>query len=429
MTDYDILRPWNTLDPWQTEYINSTDTNCLCLCARQVGKSVACAIKMGKLAATKPNQSILIIAYTENQAYSLFFKCLMYLEACYPEMICKGSKKPTKHIIHIRNGSKIYCYAAGEQGTSCRGMTLTHLVIDEAASMSPQVAEALFPATSVVGGKIDLLSTPRGKGDDNFFYKCSLRADFKKFYVSAWDCPRHDKKFLETQQANMTKLAFAQEYEARFLDELKRVFSSELIERACRLKRPENIPPGNIYIGLDTARMGEDLSVFSVIVKHGKDKFHQIESIVTKQTRLTDTLQKLVELNAKYKPVKIYIDDGGCGSGILDFGLKIDALKRKLVPINNASRSLDKDESHNKKILKEDLYNNLILNLEQGYLALLEDDDIKHSLACMQYEYVTKEGEKTSLRIYGSGGFDHHAESLTRSAWGIRDKWLGIWVR
>ena len=93
MVIYNIFEPWKTLDPWQIKYIE-TEGNCHLLCGRQSGKSVAASIKFGKRAATKKNKRILMIAFTENQAYGLFLKTLMYLEAVYPKMIKRGTNNP-----------------------------------------------------------------------------------------------------------------------------------------------------------------------------------------------------------------------------------------------------------------------------------------------------------------------------------------------
>ena len=132
MVEYDIFRPWLTLDPWQKKYIE-TDGHCFLLCGRQSGKTTAMSIKFGRKAATKDKRIILMIAETEKQAYNLFFKTLMYLEAEYPRQIKRGKNGPTKHLINLKNGSIIMCYAAGLDGSGLRTFTLTDLVIDEAA--------------------------------------------------------------------------------------------------------------------------------------------------------------------------------------------------------------------------------------------------------------------------------------------------------
>ena len=204
---YDIFKPWLTLDPWQKEYIKQTG-NCFLLCGRQSGKSAAASIKFGTRAATIPKSIILMIAYTEKQAYPLFLKTLMFLEAKYKHMIAKPA--PTKHIINLKNGSVIMCYAAGLTGEGLAGYTVTDLVIDEAAPMAREVFIKVTPMLSVTGGSLDILSTPRGK--EGYFYECSdhpdlgdrIKPNFTRFYVSAETCPRHSKEFLENEKAGMS---------------------------------------------------------------------------------------------------------------------------------------------------------------------------------------------------------------------------------
>ena len=425
---YDIHQPWKTLDPWQKKYIE-TEGNCFLLCGRQVGKTTAMSIKFGNRALKKPKSIILMIAFTERQAYNLFFKTLMYLRAVAPNQIKTGKDKPTKHEINLKNGSIIMCYAAGLAGEGIRTYTVTDLVIDEAAPMAREVFIAVTPMISDTGGTIDMSSTPRGK--EGYFYECSKREDFTHFYVSAEDCPRHKKEFLESEKKNMSKLEYAQEYLAAFLDDLKRVFSDELLKRVCILKRPERINSKyRHYLGIDIARMGEDEGTFEIIRKTDQRKYEQVENIVTKKKLTTETEKKIIELDNQYDFIEIDLDAGAgtLGVSVLDHLLEEDQVKRKVVAINNRARSLDRDETSHLRLMKEDLYNNLLRMLESGELLLLDDDEIWASLASIQYEYVVKMGQPTKLRIFGS--YAHIAEGLIRAAWAAsKDKSLNIWIK
>ena len=82
MVDYDLNRPWLSLDDWQTRYVN-TEGNCFVCCGRQSGKTAAVSVKFGEKAVKNAKQTILMIALTEKQAYNLFFKTLMYLQELY----------------------------------------------------------------------------------------------------------------------------------------------------------------------------------------------------------------------------------------------------------------------------------------------------------------------------------------------------------
>ena len=423
---YDIWRPWLTLDPWQEKYIN-TENNCFLLTGRQSGKSAAASIKFGKRAATKPNSVILMIAYTEKQAYALFFKTLMYIEAVYPKLILrKDGKRPTKHVIHLKNGSIIKCYAAGISGDGLRGETITDLVIDEAAPMDMDVFQAISPMISITGGTMDVISTPRGK--EGFFYDCSLREDFTKFYVSAEDCPRHTKEFLESERSWMTELMYAQEYLAMFLDELKRVFSDEWVKNTCSLPVPETVgrfcssshAGRDYFLGIDIARMGKDDSAFEGLDGTDPNNVSQVSHEITKRTLITETTRKVIRLNEQWDYNKIGLDDGGMGVGVLDPLLENEDTKRKVIGLNNAKRDIDAEEGHT-RLLKEDMYVNLLVMGEKNKVKLFKNDEIIASLKSIQWEFTNNK-----TKIHGSDS--HIAEALIRALWLIKTKGLRCFI-
>jgi len=414
---YDIDKPWLTLDPWQEKYIN-TEGNCFLLCGRQSGKTAAMSIKFGKRAATRPNSKILMIAYTEKQAYNLFFKTLMYLEAKHQKLICRGKDKPTQHEISLTNGSQIMCYACGLKGEGIRTFTVTDLVIDEAAPMAREVFVSTMPMLSVTKGTLDISSTPRGKA--GFFYDCSKRDDFTKFYVSAENCPRHTKEFLKSQSEVMTKLEFAQEYLAKFLDELRQFFPDELISRVMLRKRSDLHPIGKNYLGVDIARKGKDESVFLSLTKR-QDRLFQIDMNITKNTFLTESVQRIKNLNKRYDYRRMYIDTTGMGFGVFDPLLDDNETKRKVVSIENDYRSLDYEKGGTKKkVAKEDLYNNLLNLMENNRIELFNEPEISLSLKSVQYEY-----SDGNLKIFGD--YTHIVEALVRAAWCVKDKSLNIY--
>ena len=354
------------------------------LIGRQSEKTAAMCIKFGKRAAENPKRIIGMFAYTEKQAFNLFFKTLMYLKAKHPKLlITKGKDKPTKHVIHLTNGSIIMCYAVGLTGEGIRTFTLTDLVIDEAAPMAREVFIALRPMLSVTQGHLDISSTPRGKhdkeGNEKYFYSCSKDDKFKKFYISAEDCPRHSKKFLEEEKERMTKLEYAQEYLAKFLDEIRQFFPNELIKDSCILS--ENQAHGGPYfLGVDIARMGKDESTFEILEENG-NIINQIENITTKKTKLTDTTNKILELDTKFNFGRkaIGIDDAGLGAGVYDFLLNNNQVRRKIVGLNNARKSIDRN-NRKKTLMKEDMYIYLKILMEKKKIQILDDNNVKESL-------------------------------------------------
>jgi len=426
---YNINRPWKTLDEWQKEYIFNThpEENCFLLCGRQVGKTTAMSIKCVELCINhfKKGEYILICSITEKQGYHMLAKCLAYAQEKYGKFIKKGKDRPTMHKLNFKNGTGILSYAAGETGEGLRGYTIKKLMIDEGARMREEFFIAVMPMISVIKGSMDIASTPAGKrhkdGTEKFFYKCSLDDKYKKFYVSAEDCPRHSKEFLQLQKESLSKLAYAQEYLAIFTDELKRLFEDELINKCCILKREEYISRSSkFYIGVDVAGFGKDECTFEVLERKPNDLIYQRENIVEKRNYTTDTSKKIIYLNEIYNFKKIGIDDAGVGFGVYSELMNEDKTKRKTEALNNLSRPINKDGTKSKKILKEEMYLNLLTLMENSKIKLLDDDELKASLSSMQYDEDGK--------IFGF--YSHISEGLIRSAWlAEKDKSLKIFIR
>ena len=297
-------------------------------------------------------------------------------------------------------------------------------MVDEGSRMKETYFTSATPTLSVTHGSMDIASTPAGTknkyGEETFFYKCSKNPNFKKFYISYQDCPRHDPIFLEKERQRMTKLQFSQEYEAKFLDELLQFFPDELITKVMTRKRTDPHPEGNVFCGVDVARKGKDDTVIISVIK-SDDKIYQIDMEITNNTYLTETVKRIQNLNARYDYKKIYIDTTGMGFGVFDPLLDDDDTKRKVVSVENDYRKLSSDdEGMRKKIAKEDLYNNLLNLMEKGKIELFDEKEVENSLKSIQYEYLDG-----NLIIWGSNS--HIAESLIRAAWCSKDKSLNIY--
>ncbi|KKL06890.1 hypothetical protein LCGC14_2591500, partial [marine sediment metagenome] len=359
------------------------------------------------------------------QAYHMLAKALVYAKEKYPKsVIWKGDKKPTKHRVMFKNGTGILCYAAGETGEGLRGFTIKKLMSDEGSRMSEEYFIAVSPMMSVIGGSRDIASTPAGKlhsdGSEKYFYKCSKDKEFKRFYVSAEDCPRHKSEFLSSEKERLSKLAYAQEYLAIFTDELKRLFSPELIAEICVLEQSDHInKSGRYYLGVDVAGLGEDECSYEVLEIMNSKMIEQRANFTEKRNLTVDTSREIFSMNQTFNFKKIGVDDAGVGFGVWSELMTDDRTKRKTEALNNASRIIDKDGLRHKKILKEEMYINLQILMETNQIKLLNNDEVKASLASIQHD----EG-----RIFGSNS--HITEGIIRAAWlAEKEKGLNIFAR
>ena len=429
------------LDPWQKDFLAWEGDKILCT-GRQVGKSVICGMDAGEYAVRHPRQTTLIIAPTERQAFALFDKTLRYLSDNYINKICTGKDRPIKSRIKLTNGHIIWCLPTGLSGIGIRFLTIHRLYIDEASRVEDEVFDACTPMLLTTAGDTIMLSTPAGCQGE--YYRTWINKDgaydsFKRFSIESETCIRQreicktwtevqrDKALvkIEQERSRKTKAVFMQEYLGRFVDSLLKFFPEKLVKLAMILERPTVTSPYrrmDTYLGVDVAAHGNDETVLFSLARQG-DSLLQFDMEITRKTRITDTIRAILHANGRYDYKKIYIDSGGLGVGVSDPLLEHEDTRRKVVEINNASRSIDFDTNQRKRLLKEDLYANLLRLFEQQKIKLFKDPEIYQSLRSVQYENLSGGG----IKLFGD--YTHITEALIRAAWCMKDKTLNIWCR
>ena len=407
------------LDKWQEEVMKTKGNICL-RSGRQVGKSTIISIKAAEYAMSNPKKSVMVIASVDRQSLLLFEKILAQIYTTNKGIIKAGKNRPTKHKIQLKNGSVIHSLPTGESGYGIRGFTIDLLIADEADYINEDVWKAVTPMLAITRGSIWVLSTPKKK--DGFFHRCFSDENYTSFHISSEDCPRKDQPFLDAEKEWMTKSQYAQEYLGNFAENLLQFFSDDLIRTTCTLSKSNSHSKRDYFLGVDIARMGEDESTFEILDGTSKDYIIQVENIVTTKTMTTQTTREIISLEKKWDLKQIGIDDAGMGAGVLDQLLETDETKRKVIGINNAQKSIDNEEGK-KKLIKEDLYNNLLRLMELKKIKLLDDDEIALSLRSIQGEYNKTTGK---LKIWGTKA--HITEGIIRAAWLIKTKTLNPYI-
>lgn len=449
MRDFELI-----YDKWQLDFIDTKGDKILCS-GRQVGKTEACAKDAGDYAINNPeSHPIVMIAPTERQAYGLFVKTLNYLARNYPkQLMIKGDGRPTKTRMCLKDpknfkkiGVEIYCLPVGKDGLGVRFLTIGRLYKDECSRIPEAVHEAIDPALLTTGGDEILLSTPFGA--QGTFYEIWINKDgaydsFSRFSITSekvmaerpfsecWTEKKREKALNKLNQAKSrwSKRRYAQEYLGEFVEGLHRWFSDELIDKCCVLKRRSSILRDRKYVmGNDIARMGEDEGTFEILDYTDIEAIEQVENVVTQKKYTTETEDRIVQFTLQYNLKMIYIDAGAgtLGVSVLDHLQNHPTTRNKIIAINNAQRIIDKQNDSKTKVLKQDLYDNLRALMERGQIKLLDDEDLRASLMCIQYEYIMKDDSPTRLKIFGT--YSHIAEGLIRAAWCSKSKHLNLWA-
>ena len=415
--NYNLLKPWETPDPWQIKLKNSKK-DCTVVSGRQCGKTAGISITIGDEAVDIPNSYILIGAYIIDQSEHLFWKVRDYIYEKYPNQI-KGN--PTLHFMELKNGSKIICKAIGDTGAGMRGPTVTLLVLDEAAFIPDRAWIAIEPVISVSRGRTILAST--GQCKKGFFYKSTLNPDIEQFHVSARDCPRHSKEFLDKKEAELSPVAFAQEYLGEFLDDYNRKFTDEWIEKVCTIDKKELIlEKSNNVLGIDVGEgVGLGETTFEGFNATNKKNVYQNLHIFSNTIKGPEIERQIETLKIKYNYGRktIGFDSRGVGSGSFAYMLENLKLKNCIVALDNATRPIG-TEDEKTKLLKEYMYDVVEEMGWRGELHCFNKGSIKQSFQSIQVTIKSK-GE----RAY-SGSYDHIVEGIIRAVWMAKNKGLNI---
>ena len=440
-------------DEWQKEIINHKGSVTL-RSGRQVGKSTTVGRRCAKLMLEYPNTNSLIIAPSQRQSSQLFIKTMSWLFDEHHKKIIEAGEykqdptlsmrrnielerlwdyekgifeeKPTKTTVKLKNGSICYSLPAGKTGIYLRTFALDFLYVDEAAYVPDTVYTALKPMLAVSSKKglgwECFLSTPFGRG--GFFYDSHYDDEYKHFHVSSEDCERIPKKFVLKEKLRLSKIEYAQEYLGEFIDEFQQFFPTNLIKKRMTFLRwnyKEHYNPLKKYfMGVDIARYGADENAFVIAEMQNRTSLKIVIAETTERKCLTETIGRILEYHKKYNFNMIFIDDAGVGAGVTD--VLVEKLGRRVLGLNNAKKTMDKD-GRKGKIFKEDLYSNAMVMLEtDGQLEMVDNLKLLKSLKSMTFEYTADR----NLKIYGKSS--HLAEAFVRACWAVKAKVLNLYV-
>jgi hypothetical protein len=105
------------------------------------------------------------------------------------------------------------------------------LIIDEAAKVPDDLYRSVRPMLAVSRGRLVCLSTPFGKR--GWFYEEWVgKNPWERIRLTADQCPRITREFLEQERRSLGDRWFNQEYLCSFEDLVGAIFSEELIERS-----------------------------------------------------------------------------------------------------------------------------------------------------------------------------------------------------
>lgn len=217
-----------TPDPWQEKVLRWSGKRMLLNCSRQSGKSTTTAVLALHQALFYPGSLTLIVSPSQRQSSELFRKVADFLSLLEepPEL-----PEDNKLSLTMANRARVVSLPSGEG--KIRGFSGASLIIEDEASRVPdELYRAVRPMLAVSGGRLILTSTPWGRRG-HFYEEWSQGGPtWERVKITAYDCPRIPREFLEEEKRSMPAPWFASEYECEFTDAAGTVFPSEFVEAA-----------------------------------------------------------------------------------------------------------------------------------------------------------------------------------------------------
>lgn len=358
---------------------------------RQCGKSILSEIILLYTALSANKQRAYILEPT-------FAQCDKVLKEVEDMVKGKPFYKKTNNIrkqIFFKNGSEIRFFSAEQGSEALRGWTCELLIIDEAAYISNDIIDTVFPYVNTTKGPILMFSTPRGKsGNFYIYYSMGMNAEMNNVY--SYDWAEEDVSALlppekiELYRRTMDKLAFTTDYLGKFLDGQSRFFGDF---SQCVTMRP-NACFEPVVFGIDWAgSTGGDYTAISIIGMSGK--LYKIVYFNDKDPK--QTLAEIVRLVAEYQPKKVTVETNSIGN--VYYGMLKDELKIRKIPLIG----FNTDNASKDKIISK-----LQVAFQNSKIQIYGDSELMDEL-----EYYEMTYSKTGKRVFNAA--DGHHDDLVMS--------------
>jgi hypothetical protein len=211
-----------TPDRWQADLLRSSARQMILNCSRQSGKSTISAVLGLHQAIYTPDSLSLLLSPSLRQSQELFRKLKGVYSALESDLLPQPVIE-TALTTEFDNNSRIIALPGKE--ATIRGFSgVDLLIVDEASRVPDELYQAIRPMLAVSGGRIILLSTPFGKR--GFFHsEWTDGIGWLRTKITADQCPRIDKEWLERERQMIGDWWYRQEYLCQFVETLDSVFN------------------------------------------------------------------------------------------------------------------------------------------------------------------------------------------------------------
>ncbi len=307
------------LHPAQLEIFHSEARFKVVAAGRRFGKSRLAAWILLIKALQSDSKDVFYIGPTFQQSKDIMWAMLKELG----EDLIVAAHENTA-VLTLINGRKIYLKGSDRPDT-LRGVGLAYVVLDEYASMKPNVWEQIIrPTLADVRGGAIFIGTPAGKNHFYDVYQDAMELDdWESFQFNSTDNPFIPADEIEAARSSMSSMSFRQEFEASFETFTGGVFKEEWFKKG---PEPEE---GSYVIAIDPAgfesiekernlkRSRLDETAIA-IVKIDRDKWW-VKNILHGRWNIKETAKKILTSAVKVESSTVGIETGSLRNAILPY--------------------------------------------------------------------------------------------------------------
>ncbi len=208
-------------DEWQARVLRWSGGRLLMNCCRQSGKSTTAAVLALHEVLYRPGCLVLLLSPSMRQSSELFRKVT--------NLLSRLELRPTltednRLSLTLESGSRVVSLPSSE--ATVRGFSGASLIIEDEASRVPdELYRAIRPMLATSGGRLVLMSTPWGRRGHFHQEWADGGPLWERVRVSAYECPRISREFLEEERRSLGDLFFRSEYLCEFTETSGQLFA------------------------------------------------------------------------------------------------------------------------------------------------------------------------------------------------------------
>ncbi len=423
--------------PYQAEMLRCTAKRKVFRLGRQAGKTESICVAILHAVFTHKDFKVLVITPYQTQIEVIFNrlnKLIKSREATNNSL--KRYVKAPNYTIELHNGSTIKGFTAGTKSggnaDAVRGQKANMLVFDEADYLAAaDMASALAVITNYPDATVWMSSTPTGKREK--FYEACYNKLWREFYYPSWINPLWNDELEAFYRSELSTIEYQHEVAANFGEQEQGVYQGKYIDEALTDFKYEHEMKRDGWeycIGVDWNDVKTGTTIAVVGYNPVTSVFRLVDRYIVSKEGWTQmaACQKIIELNAHWRPAWIYIDKGFGGTQdevLRKYGWDMLAKKGKNHPDSRLSKIV-KTYDFGSKVKIKDLFTrqdrekpskpflveNSVRRFEQRHIEISKyDNQIEAELRGYIIDHVTV----TGTPVYKQGNEkigDHNLDAL-----------------